>query len=278
MKKILVPTDFSENADNALHLVAQLAEKAEVEIVLLNVINPENFYTTNETGEFLDASADENYRNHLKEKSQNRLQELANDYPALKSSIKVEFGKVTDIINQCVEKEEADSVVIGRHSASIYEDMIFGTNAESIIRTVHCPVLNVRGRIDDFKMDKVAFATNLQDDLGKVISQINVLKSLFQANVHLTYVNTPADFFNTRRINEMKDEFIAKYPIEFSEFYIYDDFTIETGITHFAEDIDADVIALAAPHFNGLVEYMGNTRISDVVMDETERPVLTFSI
>ena len=47
MKKILVPTDFSDKAENALKVAAQLAHKFEAEIYLLhmlelpmNMVNP----------------------------------------------------------------------------------------------------------------------------------------------------------------------------------------------------------------------------------------------
>lgn len=278
MKKILVPTDFSENADNALNLVAQLAEKAEVQVTLLNVVNPEQFYTTNSEGEFLDASSDENYRKHLMEKAEEKLKKVAEAYPSLNPSLKVESGKVIEIINQYVQKEEIDSVVTGRHHTSIYEDMLFGSNAESIIRTIQCPVLNVRRRTENFKVERIAFATNLKDDLSNVVNQINDLQELFSAKINLVYINTPVDFYNTRRIMEMKEEFLQKYPIANHEFSIYDDFTIETGITHFAQDVKADIIALAAHHFNSLIDYTTTNRTSDIVMDETECPVLTFSI
>ncbi|MBT8274439.1 MAG: universal stress protein, partial [Bacteroidia bacterium] len=38
MKKILVPTDFSEQAENALHVAAQLARKHDAEIYLLHLL------------------------------------------------------------------------------------------------------------------------------------------------------------------------------------------------------------------------------------------------
>ena len=39
MKKILVPTDFSAHAENALDLAAQIARRGDSEIILLNVID-----------------------------------------------------------------------------------------------------------------------------------------------------------------------------------------------------------------------------------------------
>ena len=115
-------------------------------------------------------------------------------------------------------------------------------------------------------------------DLSQVIPQIKEMQRIFGSSIHFVYINTPVSFYNNRRIQEMKDKCLTPFQMENYTFTIYNDFTIETGIAHFADDINADVVALASHHFNGLIDHIQTSRVSDVVIDETERPVLTFAI
>jgi nucleotide-binding universal stress UspA family protein len=46
MKKIIVPTDFSEQAKNALDLACEIAEKTDAKLVLMNVLEYSKKQTT----------------------------------------------------------------------------------------------------------------------------------------------------------------------------------------------------------------------------------------
>ncbi len=280
MKKILVPTNFTEYANNALHLALSLAEKSDQDVVvqLLHVINPEKFYTITEDGDYMDASKDENYRQHLVEKAGEKLEEMIENTQSQKLTASVETGDIQTIVSEYVERESIDLLVTGAHETSIYEELLFVSNIDKIIHAVSCPVLTITKKAENFKADNVIFATDLKADLSPMMPQLKEFQRLFGSTIHLVYINTPNDFLNNRRINDMKETYIESQGFQDYTFTIYNDFTVETGITNFAQDVDADIIALPSHHFNSMLDEVSTNRISDIVIDEAKRPVLTFSV
>lgn len=280
MKKLLVPTDFSEPAGYALDVAIQLAQSSdqEVLIVLVNILDPERIYTITEDGDYKDLSTDEKYRDLLIGKAGQKLETLieSKKIPALKGL--VELGEFNAVINQIVDREGIDLIVKGVHGTSVYEEMLFVSNTDKLIHAAKCPVLNIRKKIEHLKCDNVVFATDLKNDLATVIPQIKEMQRIYGCSIHFVYINTPVSFYNNRRIQDMKNTILAPFNLENYTFTIYNDFTVETGIAHFADDINADIVALASHHFKGLIDHILDSRTSDVVLDETERPVMTFAI
>ncbi len=278
MKKILIPTDFSEASNNALEVAIQIAKKPDqdLSLVLMHVVDLDRFFTTNQSGEYVDAKQDPTYKAHLIESAGQKLEALIEKYGLTNAIGKIETGDVIELLNKTVSEEEIDLMVIGAHSSSIYKEMLFSSTTDGVIRTVTCPVLTIR-KNQTFKADNLVFATNLDEEHDNVITQIKEMQRLFGSNLHLVYINTPADFYNNHRINSMKDNFVDKYQLENYTFSIYNDFTVETGIAHFCEDVQADLLALAATHLGNLLDYTISTHTSDVVIDESSRPVITFA-
>ncbi len=280
MKKLLLPTDFSEHASNALDLVRQFAEMSSetIQLVLLHVINPERFIKVGEDGTYLDASKDENYCQVLKNNAQEQIEETQKAHPSLDIQGFVENGDVTELIQRYADEQAVDLVVIGSKVHHIYEEMLFGSSTDRIIRNVKTPVLTVRSKVEGASFKNLVLASDLKDENNPVFAQLKSMQALFGAQIHLVYINTPGSFYNTRRIREMKDTFLSKHPLENYTFHIYDDFTIETGIAHFCEDVRADIVALGAHHMGNLLEYTHHSHTADVLIDELSRPVLTFSL
>lgn len=277
MKKILVPIDFSESANNALDVAFQISKKSDILIILLTVVELDKFHTTAEDGTYISAENDDKFKAHLIHQAGLRLEEIIVAYEANNMLGKVETGDVVEAIQTYIKKESIDLVVMGTHRTSAYEEMLFGSHTEKIIHSIDCPVLTIRNKIDAFNAKNIVFATVFDELAYRVVTQIQTMQNLFDANLHLVYINTPVNFYNSRKINEMKEEFVQKNQLKNFTFTIYNDFTVETGIAHFSDDIDADVIALAAKHFSDLFDYTISIHTSDVLIDKTNRPVLTFS-
>jgi nucleotide-binding universal stress UspA family protein len=276
MKQILVPTDFSVAAENALTVASQIAQSAGVQVLLLHLIDPEKFYTTSSEGDFHNAAQDLDYQNHLRQNAEAKLKELINQHSNCEIIPRVDMGKIPQAINQVIENEAVGLVVMATHTATAIEDMIFGSNTEKVIRTAPCPVLTLREPIKHFQVKNIVLASNFTEDQMRGMAKIRALQQAFGAKLHFVYINTPVDFLNNRRINERKAAFLAKFPFENSTFTIYNDFTVETGIANFAEDSQADLIILSAHHWEDYNEFMDTSHTSDVVISRVKCPVMTF--
>jgi universal stress protein G len=85
------------------------------------------------------------FEEHLQQEAQNRLDTMKTHFSIEPSRVRthVRFGNVRDVVNELAEELLADMVVIASRNPSITTHLL-GSNAASIVRHAHIPVLVVR--------------------------------------------------------------------------------------------------------------------------------------
>ena len=85
------------------------------------------------------------FEEHLQHEAETRLQTMVSHFSIDPSCIKlhVRFGSVRDMVNELASEINADVVVIGSRNPSISTHLL-GSNASSVIRHAHIPVMVVR--------------------------------------------------------------------------------------------------------------------------------------
>lgn len=85
------------------------------------------------------------FEEHLQHEAETRLQTMVSHFSIDPSRIKlhVRFNSVHDIVNKLASEINADVVVIGSRNPSISTHLL-GSNASSVIRHAHIPVMVVR--------------------------------------------------------------------------------------------------------------------------------------
>ena len=138
-RRVLAAVDFSAQCNAVLQTAVQIARMFEGEIFLVNAATPAVYGTGAEPIPI------ETFEVNLSV-AQARLNELVTQEPAL-DAVKhhkiVVYATVLDLIQQVVDDHEIDLVIAGSHGATGMERLALGSVAESILRTVRCPVLVV---------------------------------------------------------------------------------------------------------------------------------------
>ena len=133
-KTIIMPVDVFEMAlsDKAVRHAEFLAQQDGV-IHLLHVLPGSASFTMSR------------FTAHLQHEAETRLQTMVSHFSIDPSRIKlhVRFGSVRDMVNELASEINADVVVIGSRNPSISTHLL-GSNASSVIRHAHIPVMVVR--------------------------------------------------------------------------------------------------------------------------------------
>ncbi len=277
MKKILVPTDFSEQSENALKLAAQLAQKYEAEIYLLHMlelpmdmINPvAGTKTSNDLPEAL----------FFMKLAKKRFKEiLSRPYlQGLTVHEIVQFHEAFDGIIETSREHGCDFIVMGSQGATGFKEMFVGSNTEKVVRTSDIPVLVIKHEHEDFKVDNMVFASNLSSESKSTLGQVVEFAALMQAKLHLVYVNTANDFMTSRDTDEFLTEYVEGLDFTNYEFHVYNDSTVENGILNFAKKINADLVGIATHGRKGLSHFF-NGSISEDLVNHAKLPVITFKL
>jgi universal stress protein A len=140
-KNILVPTDLSEGAEQALDYACELARTLGAQVHLLNVIGIPALGVP-ELGVALTASMID----ELVVGNQDAMDRLARSRSTQMGQVMVRTGDARDVINQTAKELGVDLIVMGTHGRRGISRALLGSVAENVVRTAPCAVLTVRLR------------------------------------------------------------------------------------------------------------------------------------
>jgi nucleotide-binding universal stress UspA family protein len=140
-KSILVPTDLSEGAEEALQYACELARTFGAKLHLLNVIGIPALGVP-ELGVALTSSVIDS----MIRDNQTALEQVADRLRthADIGEVLLRTGDARDVINQTAKDLHADLIVMGTHGRRGVSRALLGSVTETVVRTAPCPVLTVR--------------------------------------------------------------------------------------------------------------------------------------
>jgi len=274
MKKILVPTDFSKEAENALKVAAQLGKKHNCELILLNMLDLP--LTQLDAGS---APADLPEAVYFMKLAHKQFEEVINKpyLDGVNITEMVDFHDINTGILEVSKEHDVDLIIMGSHGASGLKEMFIGSNAEKIVRTSEVPVLVIKNEHENFNIEEFVFASDFENDNKETYKQAVKLAEMFNAKIHLLMVNTISNFSTTASAKVKIHEFIKDSTFTNYTTNIYNDETAEKGILNFSHIIDADLIGISTHGRQGIAHFF-NGSLSEDIVNHAKRPVITFKI
>jgi|SRR5690554_60438 len=192
MRKILIPTDFSENSLNAIKYATELFKHGPSEIYLLYAYSDEVYEAKNR---FADVIFDD-LKAQAQQKAEQALEKLKKQVfehsPNPKHAIHTiaEFGLLVDSVNDWVEKENIDVVVMGTKGETADKKITFGSNTLQVIKYVKCPVLAVPSVYGDVHPKHILFSTDfLLPYKRRELKLLSTISKNFASKIDFLYVS-----------------------------------------------------------------------------------------
>lgn len=275
MKKILVPTDFSDHAEYALKVAAQIARKNNGEIFLFHMLE-----LPSQESDAINEGSDIPEIMFFMQKARERFADLvASPYlEGIKITEAIQFEKAFDGIINNSKKHEIDLIVMGSHGASGFHEMFIGSNTEKVVRTSDVPVLVIKKEQAEFNPEKFVFASDFSEEIKKPFAKVVEFANSFNTQLHLVYINTPNNFKSTHAAEKIIHDFASQFTIVNGQTtHVYSDVNIEKGVLHFANSVNADLIGMCTHGRQGLAHFF-NGSVSEDLVNHAVRPVVTFRI
>ncbi len=166
MKKIILPTDFSDNAYNAIDYAVHLFKDVETTFYLLHTYTPAVYRV-----EYLMRSPSQiGLGDTLQSKAIVELEELQQ---RLKKEFKnpkhtyvshSSFNLLVDEVLETIENAKADMVIMGTQGATGAKEIFLGSNTVHIIKKSSCPVIAVPSHFKCEKPKEILFPTDYEVD------------------------------------------------------------------------------------------------------------------
>jgi nucleotide-binding universal stress UspA family protein len=272
MKKILVPTDYSDCANSAMEVAKEIALKSGAELLLIHLeeVVPEVAHVLHH------AATEENphHVGHARLQLQSLVDSLGKEGIKTKGVFVPNEGR--DAIEDYLEPYGIDFMVMGSHGATGIRELLIGSKTQKVIRHVNIPVLVVKHPVKKFGPKKILFASTFRDDVSKPLRMVADFAKLWNAELELVFLNMLTHLIEENEakqmmINQMNPFSDISYSLNISE--TNDE---EWGISKFARVINADVIAVVFDTHTGF-NRLFNSGVAEKLINHESIPVLVMS-
>jgi len=282
MKKILVPTDFSQYSKNALYVAADLARHtgAAIELLHVNLVAvysvPFSEYSAGVNFVAEDDTYDASAAKVLEELKTEVLAMPA--YADLDITTRVEEGYLHTCLRSIANEDEVDLIIMGTRGSSGIAEFLVGSNTEKVIRTAPCPVLAVPEHIKNFSLKMVLLPSTLKSDQGSVFHYLAQWEKIFHFHVKVLYLNNPSGLATDGSAEAQKNRLAEAAGLKKTDVIITSGTFFEENAILVAADVcDADMIVMATHQRQGLSHFLFGSITEDTV-NHTHIPILAVPI
>ena len=253
MKKILLPTDFSDNSINAIHYALEIFKDINCSFYLLNIYGVP--YLTEQELTNFDRVNLVKLEEGLFKSSQENLEKF------LKKVIKVpnpnhKFKTISDYnffinsVKQIVKNKNIELIVMGTKGATGAKEIFMGSNTGDLIMKTNCNLLAVPENATYKKPKEITFTTDFKipykkEDLFELIE----IAKLHEAKIRVLHLVDGQTLDEEQRINKKAlNQFFENLSYSF---HTLTNTNFETAINCFTQSRgDIDMIAIIAKQYN----------------------------
>tara|TARA_R110002167_G_C12650164_1_gene649100 strand:- start:691 stop:1530 length:840 start_codon:yes stop_codon:yes gene_type:complete len=254
MKHILIPTDFSDNAWNALVYGISFFKKTHCtfHIVHINAIN------TNSSGEAAMYVSPDLLEKTILAESREKLKVLIKKVEKLPLNTKHYFktqaiyGFLTDQLKDQVKEKNIELIIMGTKGSSGLKAVSIGSNTGNVITKVPCTIMAVPESATYESVKEIGFPSDL--NLAYEIKVLDTIKDIIllkKSALRLLYISSKGDELNTNQI-KIKNLLLDYFKETECTFHEVTGKKIDESVQCFTESRNLDMLIMVAKNLNFL--------------------------
>lgn len=276
MKTVLLPTDFSRNAWNAIFTALKLFYDLQCKFLLLHTYEPE---LTNVLGDHGEKRLGSIYQS-MEEESRKQMGEILeylkehHKNPRHEFKVVIRPGDLIGEVRERIKKHPVDLIVMGTQGATGAERVFLGSNTVRMLKTIKSrPVLVVPETYDFQRLDHVIFPTDYTHyyepyELQTLLDLIKTWKS----TLHVAYA---AREFALKPVQESNKKLLETrlkgLNVRFEEIPL--EGNLSEAVSGYSDTIRADMIALMR-HKHSFLENLTREKVVKRIAFESKLPLL----
>lgn len=276
MKKILIPTDLSPNANNAIRYAINFCKNFQAELVFLHATHP--ILDLPDTSlEFYNPILFQDEKEQLNQVSSSLKHVFAEErieLDKIKYSIELRVGFAADEIVHVAKEFNCDLIIMGTQGASGLSKLFLGSITYSVIKQTEIPVLAIPSDYEFKTIDKIVFATDYEGISNKkTLAPLFNLANAFGANVlmfHAIEAKEPIAAY-IEELKVWKTEKNFHHVKHTNSIATCED--VSQGILEFADENDASIIAVIPHSYNFFQSLIHKSKTKEIAL-ESKLPLL----
>lgn len=272
--KILIPTDFSVQAEYAYLMVKKMQEKMNAQIHFLHVLSVPETVSMGADGSIQTCGEiDVRYVEQQKSIAERKLANLNTLYG---SGIQTHLvlGKVTDAIVQFASANEYDLVVMGTKGAWGLKEKISGTETQMVARRSRVPVLRLMCDRSDLDIQHVLLVHQFDQPSHENLTLLHRLVSDFGVQIHFLQIVSGSVNDKREAVENNMKVFAQLNNISSYQSHIVSDSDVENGVVHFNQMQDMDMICIGTHGKGGFFHHSATEKL----INHLFKPIISFHL
>ena len=270
MKKILVPTDFSETANKARDYAIQLAQLIDAEIVLLNTFHIPYSGASAGTLVNLDKIALEESEKAM----ELQLEYVNSNYSNVKFRTLCRAGLLVDSVKNISNNNEVDLIVMGTTGADGVVGDMLGSNTSALIGTIKTPIITVpKDAVINFPKHIVVANDLMESGEEKLFDVLREIAVDTYSSIDFLFI-VQEENQAENKIQRLKSaDFDNKFDSQYHPFHFRDNENIEDGILDYIDNKDFDLLVVVS-HQRSFWEGLFHKSVSKSLVKHVKMPIL----
>ncbi len=272
--KILIPTDFSVQAEFAYLMVKKLAEKTNTDIHFLHVLSVPDTVTMDAKGNIQTCGEiDVKFVIQQKEIAERKLADLKTLYGD-QIQTHLLLGKVTDSILNFSELNHFDMIVMGTKGAWGIKEKLSASETQIIARKSKIPLLSLMCDRSDLVIKNILLVHDFNNTVAEDLKLMQKLIRLFDAKLHLLQMTSGNVADEKASVEAHMNKFALLNGINNYECHLLNDKDVENAVIHFNQMINMDIICIGTHGKGGLFHQSATEKL----INHLFKPIVSFQL
>lgn len=274
MKTILVPTDFSKNAENALKYAVTIAQKENAKIILLNafdilitspgLVSPEIIM---EEIQILEGNSKTQLQSLFKKNIETKK---------VKCELICKHGFITEVIIDTAERINPDLIIMGTKGASGLKSVIMGSNTARIIEKINYPIIAVPEKAKFNGLKQITYASDYNNSDILVIKKLIEIAKIFNSKLNLVHVTENEDQEEKSFFSKFSNNITNKIKYNNLSFHLIQGANLEKKLNDYLKKSETDLLAMSTQPHN-LFDRVFGINIIKKMAYHTDVPLIVYN-
>ncbi|MCM4153412.1 universal stress protein [Arenibacter sp. N53] len=278
---ILLPTDFSANARNAIDYAIYLFEKVECVFHILHAfeVGPSNLSSN------MGKAKDTRLFRAIKDESERDVKSIISELESVNNNKLHTFKglSIADSLVNAIGRTTVDNgihyIFMGTKGSSALKEVFMGSSTVKVIQKIHfCPIIAVPGNFDFDIPDEIAFATNFEHIYSEVeLLPLIKLAKLWNSKIAIVHVDTGKELLaHQKTARDLLTERFHGIKYSFEEVNRHSN--ISAAINSYARNNENIGMIAMVNYWHSFFEKLTKENVIKQVAFNTEVPLLIFPL
>ena len=272
--KILIPTDFSVQAEFAYLMVKKIEEGLPSEIHFLHVLAAPDTVTMDEQGTISTCGEiDVRYIEKQVEIAHRKLMQLKEAY-GNDIQVHLRLGKITDLIVDFAQNNQFNLIAMGTKGAWGVKEKVSGSETQFIARKSTVPVLSLMCDRSDLIIKNILLVHDFSAPANENLALLRRITDAFNTKLHFLQIATVKSASDEKEIENNMNNFAKLNDISAFEAHVLNDKDVENGVIHFNEMNNMDIICIGTHGKSGVFHKSSTEKL----INHMFKPIISFHL